>query len=333
MIVNRSYTHSIRRSKTPLDDPNKPTPVVNVTTFDGGTTPNIFYVEHITKYKYASPVAFSKHLFRLQPVNDLTQSIIDYQLNVSTNCEVRNFTGVFGNHATFIEIKEPYTELTIESRSIISISDLPKRVDLLHQPLTIPVIWMPWDRIMMNAYLQTSELPESQLFALADYAISFVKKNNYDIFEVLNDINTTIYRDFSYVANATSVYTTPYEVLVNRRGVCQDFTTLFACLARLLNIPARYRMGYLHTGAIYRNKLHSEASHAWVEVYLPYIGWTGFDPTNGCLAEKNHVRVACGRNYSDATPTTGTLFRAPTDGMVKEDMLANVQVKLLNLPQ
>lgn len=332
MIVNRTYKHSIRRSLTPLDDPSGPPPVVNVTSFDGGTPPSILYVEHLTKYQYASPVAFSKHIFRLQPVHDLSQSVLDYQLTVSTDdCEVRNFTGVFGNHATFIEVKEPYTELIIESRSILSVSDLPKRVDLLHQPLTIPVIWMPWDRIMMNAYLQPPELPESQLFALAEYAMSFVKKNNYDIFEVLNDINITIYRDFVYFEGETSVYTTPYEILINRKGVCQDFATLFICLARLLNIPARYRMGYLHTGASYDLR-YKENSHAWVEVYLPYIGWTGFDPTNGCLAEKRHIRVACGRNYADATPTTGTLFMAPTFSIVKEEMSASIHVKSLNLP-
>ena len=36
--------------------------------------------------------------------------------------------------------------------------------------------------------------------------------------------------------------------------------------------------------------------------------WRGFDPTNGCLAGEDHVRVACGRNYRDAAPTSGTIF-------------------------
>ena len=82
---------------------------------------------------------------------------------------------------------------------------------------------------------------------------------------------------------------------------------LFVCVAYLAS--ARYRMGYIYTGEKYDNKLQSEASHAWAEVYLPYIGWRGFDPTNGCKVSQDHVRVACGRNYRDATPTSGTIFR------------------------
>ena len=56
------------------------------------------------------------------------------------------------------------------------------------------------------------------------------------------------------------------------------------------------------------NQAQSEASHAWVQLYLPLTGWKGFDPTNGILTQTEHVRVAVGRNYLDATPTSGTIF-------------------------
>lgn len=45
-----------------------------------------------------------------------------------------------------------------------------------------------------------------------------------------------------------------------------------------------------------------------MQVYLPEAGWKGFDPTNGVLTQTDHVRVAVGRNYIDATPTSGTLY-------------------------
>ena len=47
----------------------------------------------------------------------------------------------------------------------------------------------------------------------------------------------------------------------------------------------------------------------WVELYLPWAGWRGYDPTNGCLADLDHLRVAVGRNYRDATPTSGTIYK------------------------
>jgi transglutaminase-like putative cysteine protease len=331
MIINKTYIHSIKRKITPLDDQSGPAPIEHIVSFnDPDERPNIFYVQHKTTYQYTSPIAFSKHLFRLQPVHDLTQSVLNYEFNVSSKGEVLNFTGAFGNHASFFDIKEPYSELTIESQSIVSINDIPKRMDLIHQPLTIPVIWMPWDRIMMQAYLQPPELPESELFELAEYAMTFVRKNNNDIYEVLKDINQTIYREYAYIPFGMSLFTTPFQVYMNKKGVCQDFTNLFICLARLLNIPARYRMGYIYTGGDYENKLQSDASHAWIEVFLPYIGWIGFDPTNGCLAGKNHIRVASGRQYTDATPTSGAIFTSVAD--TREMLVSDVHVLFLNVP-
>ncbi|MDE5005179.1 transglutaminase family protein, partial [Francisella tularensis subsp. holarctica] len=59
----------------------------------------------------------------------------------------------------------------------------------------------------------------------------------------------------------------------------------------------------------YSNTSMSDATHAWVEVYIPWIGWVGYDPTNGCVVNSDHVRIACGRHYIDATPTAGNIYR------------------------
>ena len=138
--------------------------------------------------------------------------------------------------------------------------------------------------------------------------MSFVKRNEGDLLDTLLDINSTIFREYQYQQGATTVLTSAFDVYVNRRGVCQDFTNLFICLARLLGVPARYVCGYIYTGPKNPNQVQSEASHAWVQVYLPEAGWKGFDPTNGILTQTDHVRVAVGRNYLDATPTSGTIY-------------------------
>jgi transglutaminase-like putative cysteine protease len=153
--------------------------------------------------------------------------------------------------------------------------------------------------------------------------MSFVERNDYHLLRTIADINTSIYKDFQYVTGSTQNSTTPFEVYTTRRGVCQDFANLFICLTRLLSLPARYRMGYIYTGANYENKIQSDASHAWAEVYLPYVGWRGFDPTNGCEVGQDHVRVACGRNYVDATPTSGTIYKG--GGM--ETLSVNVKME------
>jgi transglutaminase-like putative cysteine protease len=167
---------------------------------------------------------------------------------------------------------------------------------------------MPWQRQALNPFLLPVELPETELGELAEYAMSFVKRNEYDLLDTLLDINDTIFREYAYQQGTTNVSTTAFETYAHRRGVCQDFANLFICLARLLGVPARYVCGYIYTGPKNANQVQSEASHAWVQVYLPQVGWKGFDPTNGILTQTEHVRVAVGRNYLDATPTSGTIF-------------------------
>jgi transglutaminase-like putative cysteine protease/predicted glutamine amidotransferase len=283
-----------------------------------------FNVTHVTKYTYITPVEKSSHLFRLQPVEDAVQEVLQSTLEISVPNEQIYFEDVFGNQAIAAHIESHYTELSIKSESHVKIYARPP--DDFTSSLrrsSIPLVWMPWQRQMMLSYLMPPELPESQLRALGDFAMSIAERNDYDLLDTLNDMSQQIYRDFSYVTGSTDIETTPFDVFCSRTGVCQDFANLFICLARLLTIPARYRVGYIDTGGKYENTIQSEASHAWAEVYLPYLGWRGWDPTNGCLTAQDHVRVACGRNYNDATPTSGTIYK----GGGREKISVDVKVK------
>ncbi len=272
--------------------------------------PRILRVTHETTYAYANPIEMSTHTLRFKPVHDHHQQILEHTLEIDPMGVYSAYEDVFGNQTARLDFEAPYTTMRTRSHSVVRLT-VPTRLahSFTNHHDSIPLVWMPWHRDMMHPYLLPSELPVSQLRELSDYAMSFVERQDHDLIETLLDINQTIYRDYAYVPGSTNLATTPFEVYANRRGVCQDFANLFICLARLLNIPARYRVGYIHTGANYDNTIQSEASHAWAELYLPLTGWRGFDPTNGCLASQDHIRVACGRNYRDATPTSGTIYR------------------------
>jgi len=267
-------------------------------------------VVHETRYRYELPVERSSHRFCLRPVGDERQAILEHSLDISVDGLSRDFEDVFGNRATILEVTSPFQEMTISSRSVVRVAGV--LASHLKSPLRrdqIPLVWMPWQRQMMQAYLMPPELPEPELRELSEFGMSFVERNDYDLVETLLDLNRTIYRDFVYVPGSTTIETTPFQVYVQRRGVCQDFANTLICIARLLGVPARYRVGYIYTGGSYENKIQSDASHAWAELYLPWTGWFGFDPTNGCLAGSDHVRTACGRQFRDAAPTTGTIYR------------------------
>lgn len=289
--------------------------------------PKRLSLSHRSVYRYDKPVERSTHLLRLEPVHDRLQQLVEYELTVSVDGQERRYEDVFGNQARRIALETPFDELVIDSRAeVLALDTDPLSFRPIHQRSAIPLVWMPWQRQVLNPYLLPAELPETELHELAEYAMALVERNGYDLLDTLVDMNSTIFEEYEYRQGATNLHTTPFEVYSNRFGVCQDFANLFICLARLLGVPARYVCGYLYTGPKHENAAQGEASHAWVQVYLPQVGWKGFDPTNGVLTQTDHVRVAVGRNYVDATPTSGTIYV----GGGEETLSVDVRVTLVD---
>ena len=78
-----------------------------------------------------------------------------------------------------------------------------------------------------------------------------------------------------------------------------------------MKIPARYVSGYIwdpSEGGTEKVMIGSQASHAWVEVYLPKFGWVGLDPTNNKVVNEQYIRIAIGRDYDDVAPIRGTFY-------------------------
>lgn len=292
------------------------TPTVEVVNAHEVVNTRRLRVRHGTHYQYSNPVERSAHRLHLCPSNDWKQRVVDYKLTITPAVQVIEFEDVFGNWSARFEVNEPYTQLSIVAESVVEQFDVdPFGFTKLPTRPRFPVSWMPWERTMLGPYLTPMELPETQLLEILDYAQSFVARNNGDLMETLFDINLTLFREYKYVPGTTSLETTPYEVFVTKQGVCQDLANLFICMARLLNVPARYVCGYVYTGNTGEARAQSDASHAWVQLFIPNIGWKGFDPTNGVLPNTDHVRVAVGRHYRDTAPTAGTLYSVATEQM------------------
>ncbi len=96
------------------------------------------------------------------------------------------------------------------------------------------------------------------------------------------------------------------EVLKERHGVCQDFAHLA--------LAARYVSGYLETTPppSQARQVGADATHAWIAVWLPGLGWFDFDPTNGIAAGEGHLTLAWGRDFGDVTPLKGVIHGGGT---------------------
>lgn len=91
------------------------------------------------------------------------------------------------------------------------------------------------------------------------------------------------------------------EALEAGKGVCQDHAHVFIAAAREMGFPARYVSGYL----MLDHTTDQDAMHGWAEAHVDYLGWVGFDPSNGISPDTRYVRVATGLDYAEAAPVTG----------------------------
>jgi len=121
----------------------------------------------------------------------------------------------------------------------------------------------------------------------------------------VRELSGAIYEAFGYETGVTRADSPIDHVLEERRGVCQDFAHVMIAICRSWGVPARYVSGYLFTDRKQGDRSDPDATHAWVEVFLPSTRWIGLDPTNNIEAGERHIACAIGRDYSDVPPSRG----------------------------
>ena len=260
-----------------------------------------FTIHHLTKYNYEEAVRDSANQIMLFPIKDEYQEVNSQYLTITGEPSVEVFKDYYGNDVgTFMNIAA-HTELKIESK--ISIITKPR----LFPPDDI-AIEEQWNHLcqLKNIVPFIDFLKQEKFLALSEVKqildAGFYK--SVSVYVAVLQLTQYVYQEFKYIKGITSIETTPDEIWQLKAGVCQDFAHILLVTLRLLGIPARYVSGYV---CPVDNDLRGEgATHAWVEAYIPFYGWLGFDPTNNCIVNDQHVRLAIGRNFSDCSPVKGT---------------------------
>lgn len=259
-------------------------------------------VFHRTRFAYAAPVRESFNEARLQPLNTTRQACSGFDLKISPHAQVQSFPDFYRNTVHQFEVTLPHTELVIESTSIVTTSDAPELpVDAATGKLGLMTPQAEAERCY--DYLQ----PSTYIDVNADLTRTAreITGGETDAWQVAQMILEYVHREFQYQPATTTSHTHMREVLQSKAGVCQDFSHVMIGLCRSLQLPARYISGYLFNGPAEQLK-GAQASHAWVEVFLPKLGWLGLDPTNNQVVVGRHVKVAIGRDYADVPPIKGT---------------------------
>ena len=269
-----------------------------------------YRIYHTTQYTYGAAASLSQNEVRLLPGDHDGQTCHSASLEITPlpDC-LRERRDFFGNRVSFFTLEYPHESLTVTMKSDVTVAPPEKKLpsspawDALAKFL--PRLQLPLTDVQ---FLMNSPLINVSASLRAYAEPSFPPGR--PALEAVEDLNHRIFTDFDFVSDVTDITTPLEEVMEKRAGVCQDFAQIGIGCVRAMGLPARYVSGYIETlPAPGQPKLiGADASHAWLGVLIPELGWFGFDPTNDQRRSERHVVVAHGRDFTDATPLKGVTY-------------------------
>ena len=275
-----------------------------------------FFIKHLTKYSYSNLIIDGANQIMLHPIQDEFQTVASHTLSINKNPKIETYTDFFDNTVGTFMILEPHNFLSIISEIEVSTKEKIYPNDLK------PVYeqWEELKRIKHNP--EFIDYLKYKNFDGTDSILKLLKTkdvNTLSPFKIALELSEYIYTNFKYIQGITSVDSKLDHVWGLKAGVCQDFANILLQVVRMLGIPSRYVSGYICPNE--SGSRGEGATHAWIEVYIPFYGWLGIDPTNNAIANEYHVRLAVGRDYKDCAPVKG-VFK----GTAKSDLFVKVKV-------
>ena len=272
-------------------------------------------VTHRTEYRYSDTVTSSYGRGFLTPRDSPRQRCVAHRLNIEPAPTDSSTTrDSYGNISSYFHVTEPHRGLTITSDSIVDVYPPPPE-----RYSSGPAV-QPWEAArpagrqgaLATEFALDLNPPEITDEVREYAAPSFVPGRS--LVDVLRDLASRIFTDFTYRSGSTTVSTGVNEVLNAREGVCQDFARLAIAGLRANGLAACYVSGYLATDPPpgKDRMIGIDATHAWATVWTPQqsgqFEWLGLDPTNDQMVDERYIAVGRGRDYADVPPLRGIIY-------------------------
>lgn len=272
-----------------------------------------YKVTHHTTYIYDAPAIMCHNLVYQKPILMRHQYVTKFKYSIDPEPDYLNIRNdFFENEVIFFSILKSHSRLDVEVKSHVEISEPSYlSVDFSKTP--------NWEAVVKWLHSTNAQIGIRQFFLESDYVkfipgvreyalLSFTPDR--PVLEAMQDLNARIFKDFSFTPGFTDVSTPLEEVFKEKKGVCQDFAHFQLACLRSIGLAARYMSGYIETiPPPGKPKLvGADASHAWVAIFVPDIGWVEFDATNNLLVKDQHIRAAVGRDFTDIVPLKGVVY-------------------------
>ena len=267
-----------------------------------------YRIEHVSRFGYSAPVRRCTMSLCLRPLESPRQRLLDFSVETTPPARFTTETDPFGNIRHVLTLHREHDRLEVVSTSAVEVDPPPSLPNRLEAGAWDEVRSMGndprwWD---LTGYSPLARPPP----ALGEFVTELGVEPGADPLVDVLALSAALNDAFSYTTGTTSVDSPIDDILVSRKGVCQDYTHVLVAVARSWGIPTRYVSGYLYVtedGVGEAGSASGAATHAWAETRLPGAGWIGIDPTNRRLADQRYVRIAAGRDYGDVPPTKGVI--------------------------
>jgi transglutaminase-like putative cysteine protease len=266
---------------------------------------------HRTVYRYSDVVTSSYGRGFLTPPDSARQRCLSHELVIEPEASDSSTSrDAYGNVSSYFHVTERHQRLSITSKSVVEVDPPPPD---LYGGGSARAPWEIARPVGLDGALATEftldlRPPEITDEVRAYAAPSFEPER--PLIDVLRDLTSRIYSDFTYRSGSTTVSTGVNEVLAAREGVCQDFARLAIACLRANGLAASYVSGYLATDPPpgKQRMIGIDATHAWASVWTPQNQWLGLDPTNDQMVDERYIIVGFGRDYADVPPLRGIIY-------------------------
>ncbi|RAP35557.1 hypothetical protein DID80_06335 [Candidatus Marinamargulisbacteria bacterium SCGC AAA071-K20] len=265
----------------------------------------ILEVNHSTQYSYSEPIVLNDHLLRLVATDNRSQKVISQTVDVSPTptrlfletdnesytCVKMNFTPISTTHLninTRLMIDTTFPELE-RLDNLKSISYHENTIAYLNESPELQPFLLTTDSS------QTLGNQVNRLLDLSDHHLGSF------IFQLLKWAKATFvteYREFG-AARMSS------DTLYSCQGTCRDIAVLVMDMLRIAGVPAGFVSGYYYDTSSYRETYDL---HAWIQCYVPELGWVGLDPGTGECCSDKYIKLCSSFIPINCSPVDGTFM-------------------------
>lgn len=280
----------------------------------------LFEISHKTTYTYSQPIFLELHHLRLRPRCDGVQNVIDFDSKIEPR-PVGSTDGidVDGNIVENVWFHGLTDKMIVESRAkVITQYRNPFNYILAERADRLPVRYLE----PIQAYIAPYTVRQNESALVEQFARHIANRTEWKTLRFLTMLTREISEGFQQAAREVGAPRSAEQTYLSRIGSSRDFAVLFMDACRYVGIAARFVNGYYDGGGA-KEKL---TLHSWSEVYLPGIGWRGYDPSVGLAVTDRHVAIAAAGDPLLSAPVSGT-FRG---NAVSSELHAEIDIKIAN---